>query len=52
MKDEESHQELGKWEIDLPEDRHFHSAVWREIAMREATSPANRLCEILDRLLL
>lgn len=52
MKDEEGHKQLGEWEINLPEDPHFHSAVWREIAMRDATSPTNRLREILDCLLL
>lgn len=52
MNNEERHQELGKWEIDLPEDPHFHSAVWREIAMQDATSPASCFREILDRLLL
>lgn len=52
MKEKVGHQELGEWEIDLPEDPHFHSAVWREIAMRESTSPANRLSAILERLLL
>tara|TARA_R110002096_G_scaffold352023_3_gene545011 strand:+ start:1681 stop:2013 length:333 start_codon:yes stop_codon:yes gene_type:complete len=51
MKDEKQNQEFKEWEIDLPEDPHFHSAVWREIAMRDATSPANRLRELLDRLL-
>jgi hypothetical protein len=52
MKDEERHQRLSEWEIDLPEDPHFQSAVWREIAMRDATSPSNRLREILEQLLL
>jgi len=47
MNSERRHQELGRWEIDLPEDPHFHSSVWREIAMRAASSPANRLRELL-----
>ncbi|MDF1739136.1 MAG: hypothetical protein P1U86_08250 [Verrucomicrobiales bacterium] len=52
MKDEKPIPELEEWKIDLPEDPHFHSAVWREIAMRDATSPANRLRDILDHLLI
>jgi hypothetical protein len=51
MNDEKQIPPPREWEIDLPEDPHFHSAVWREIAMRDATSPANRLREILDHLL-
>ena len=51
MKDEKQIPAPGEWEINLPEDPHFHSAVWREIAMRDTASPANRLQDFLDRIL-
>lgn len=51
MNEEELEHALGKWEVDFPEDPHFRSAVWREIAMRDAASPANRFREALERLL-
>jgi hypothetical protein len=51
MNEKELEQSLDKWEIDLPEDSHFRSAVWREIAMRDAASPTNRFREALERLM-
>ena len=51
MNDEKHILKPGEWEIDLAEDPHFHSAVWREIAMRDSTSPANRIQEIIEHLL-
>ncbi|MEC5128110.1 hypothetical protein VSU19_15190 [Verrucomicrobiales bacterium BCK34] len=50
MKDEEQIPELKEWGLHLPDDPHFHSSVWREIAMRDATSPANRVREFFERL--
>ena len=51
MKDKDLDQALKKWGLDFPEDPHFRSSVWREIAMRDAASPANRFREALDRFL-
>ncbi len=51
MNEEELEQSLEKWQVDLPEDPHFRSAVWREIAMRDAVSFSNRFREGLERLL-
>ena len=51
MKDQKQFPEPEEWKIDLPEDPHFHSAVWREIAMRDSASPSNRFRELLDHLL-
>lgn len=50
MNDDELHNKLTEWEVDLPEDRQFPSAVWREIAMRESSSPISRFRELLDHL--
>ena len=46
MNDDEFNRQLSAWEVDLPEDPHFRSAVWREIAMREAKNPGNRFLEL------
>ena len=51
MNEEEFDQALEKWEVDLPDDPQFRSGVWREIAMRDAASPANRFREALERFL-
>ena len=46
MNDDELNRQLSEWEVDLPEDPHFRSAVWREIAMREAHTPGSRFLEL------
>ena len=49
MNEKDIEQSLKQWEIDLPEDPRFQSAVWREIAMRDAASPGSRFREALER---
>jgi hypothetical protein len=51
MNDNELNDALGQWQVDVPDDSRFSSAVWREIAMRDEDSPMNRTRELLDRLL-
>ncbi len=43
-------QQLSLWEIDVPDDPRFHSAVWREIAMRDANSLRDRMQSFLAKL--
>lgn len=51
MNEKEFEHLLEKWEIDLPDAPRFRSAVWREIAIRDASSPSNRVRSVLERLL-
>jgi len=51
MNDEEMNRSLSEWQVEIPDDPHFRSAVWREIAMRDAETPLNRLREAFDRFL-
>lgn len=49
MNDEEINRRLSEWQVEIPDDPHFHSAVWREVAMRDVDAPLNRFREALDR---
>lgn len=51
MNDEEINRCLSQWQVDVPEDKHFRSAVWREIAMRDSSSLPQRGWQWLDTLL-
>jgi len=51
MNEKDLDQILEKWEIDLPEEPHFRSAVWREIAIRDTAPSCSRFREALDNLL-
>jgi len=51
MNDDEISRCLSEWQVDVPEDSHFRSAVWREIAMRDSRSFSRRCWERFERLL-
>ena len=51
MNDEEIDRRLSEWQVDVPEDSHFRSAVWREIAMRDSGSFARSAWELLEKLM-
>ena len=51
MNDEEINRHLSQWQVDLPEDPHFRSAVWREIAMRDSSSFSRRCLELIEKLM-
>ena len=51
MNDEEINRRLSEWQVEIPDDPQFHSAVWREIAMRDTDTALNRFRESLDRFL-
>ncbi len=51
MNDEEINTKLSEWQVDIPEDSHFRSAVWREIAMRDSGSFPRRGWELLEKLM-
>ena len=50
MNDDELNCQLSEWEVEFPEDMHFRSAVWREIAMRDASSPGARFRDLMESL--
>ncbi len=50
MNDDELNRQLSEWEVDIPEDPHFRSAVWREIAMRDASSTGARFRDVMESL--
>ena len=51
MNEDDLNRQLSEWKVDVPEDPHFRSAVWREIAMRDASSPGTRFRSVWESLL-
>jgi len=51
MNDEEIDRYLSQWQVDVPEDSHFRSAVWREIAMRDSGSFSRYCRELLEKMM-
>lgn len=51
MKQDDLQKQLRGWKIDVPDDPHFRSSVWREISIRERASPLDWLSETADRLI-
>lgn len=48
MQDDDLKKAIADWEIDLPDDPHFHQSVWREISIREDASVSDRVSEIFE----
>ena len=50
MKNDDQQRRLEEWKIDVPDDPHFRASVWREISVREKSSPMDWLYEAVDKI--